>query len=468
MGLLNKLVESIADDLWKTAILITQRSNRKTVGHRDAQTATRIFFTRSFYQEVSDTVDPRVNEYIHSVKTSSGRQTVDRKHAISRNERAGLVFPVGRVERIARSKHLRIHQRISSTCAVYITAVLEHVANTVILASQASMELSEKRILTPRHFLVGISDHPSLKCVVQNYNIINAGVVPSAHTAIEKPRRKRSQTGGNDEYDEPECEYNEEFEGGYDDEFEGGYDDEYDDGRNGAYETSGGYVYDGIQHDITKPGVIRLMRRAGVQRVGSGTYETSLSIIHGALEMLLKATTAMTVHKRLSTVRAREVEDAIAILNEVSQVEIFKTNLQGPCLSDMSVTKRNRSPKSKASASNEEDGLVEDAPKRHKRPAKPGAKALRDIRHYQETSELLLQPTGFSKAIRQTGNVDVPVGQERRYGSAALRLLQSIVENYLVGILQEANLAAAHAKRKTISEQDIWMVQRANQLAICA
>jgi len=425
-----------------------------------------MFFTRSFYHEVSESVDQRVGTYTHSVTTSAGRQTVGRKHAISRNERAGLIFPVGRVERIARSKHLRSHQRISSTCAVYVTAVLEYVANQVILASQASMEQSDKRVLTPRHFLVGISEHPQLKCLVQNYNIINAGVVPSALDAIEKPRRKRAQTGGNDEYDdEPDGEYDDDVpEGGYDDE----YDDdegEYDDEGDGEYEANGGY--NGIEHDITKPGVVRLMRRAGVQRVGKGTYEASLSIIHGALEMLLKATTAMTEHKRLSTVRAREVEDAIAILNEVSQVEIFKPNLQGPCLSDMSVTKRNRSPKSKASASNEEEGLVEDAPKRNKRKAKPGAKALRDIRYYQNTSDLLLQPTGFSKAIRQTGNVDVPVGLERRYGSAALRLLQSIVENYLVGILQEANRAAAHAKRKTILDRDIRMVQRANQLAIC-
>jgi len=435
MGLLNKLVESIADDVWKTAILITQKNNRKTVGSRDANTATTILFTRKLMAQFNPFVQERLGQY---VATSRG----EKSHPVTRSDRAQLLFSVGRVERLARAKHLRSHQRISSTCAVYVSSVLEFITKEIVKESEAVMQTTNKKILTPRHFLLGIANNVDLGCLVQNYNIINAGVIPT-HVA------SNGQSGGVATANVDE-----------DDDY--GYDD---DECNSVQQQHGG-AKDASPPNVTKAGIVRLMRRAGVERVGNmnaGTYETSLSIIDDALGLLLKATIAMLNHRGLKTIRVREVVDAIEILNELKQAEVFKINLQGNCLSDINVkhAKPNRSPRAKSQDAAEADLVADSAPKRK---SKPGVKARRDIKRYQNTVELLLQPTGFSRAIRYECDEH---NSDTRHSATALRFIQSIVENYLVGIFQDANKLAAHAKRKTLLVKDILLTQRSNGLGMC-
>jgi histone H3-like centromeric protein A len=225
---------------------------------------------------------------------------------------------------------------------------------------------------------------------------------------------------------------------------------------------------DKIRIDITRPGVVRLMRRAGVLRVGNDTYDASIDIIQHSLDTILKAVTALTLNKGLSTVRANEVDDAADILNAVKQTDVFKRYLQGPCIEDMSNKKKKpRSPKSQAGGGDDEGLELVDASKRRSR---PGQKTNRDIKKYQKTTELLLQPTGFCRIVRLIGGThEVKDGNDDyyRYRASALRLVQSIVENYLVGIFQEANKAAAHAKRVTLLEKDIRLTVGANELLQC-
>lgn len=452
MSLLNKLVESIADDIWKTAILITQKSNRKTVGTKDANTAIKILFTQNLFESVSPYVNEHLDSYVEDTPSEADGSRNGSKH-VSRSSRAMLTFPVGRVERIAREKHLRRNQRISNSCAVYISAVLEFVTNAIVYESEQIMNVNGQKVLTPRHFLFGVSNNSDLKCLVQNYNIINAGIVPtpplSASASTKSKKAKRQLGGDNDPLLHTQPPGTPQFVDS----------DDSEDDSDEVPQQDGGY--EDIREDITKPGVVRLMRRAGVLRVGGETYETTLSIIDDTLSVLLKATTALSTHKNLKTVRVTEVEDAIEILNLVRHSEVFKPNMQGQCLSDMSTngSVRNRSPKSK-SAADDESEMVE----ANKRKSKPGVKVKRDIKMYQKTTDLLLQRTGFARAVRiteQTLN-----GRDSsfatRYGATALRLLQSIVENYLVGIFQEANKAADHANRKTLQVKDIVLAQFAS------
>ena len=456
IGLLNKLVESIADDIWKTAILITQKNNRKTVGHRDASTAAVILVSRNLMQ----TFTPYVNKHLENYAVEARG---DKSHPVTRSDRAKLNFSVGRVERLARAKHLRSHQRISNTCAVYVSTILEFITGEIIKEAEVVMQTTSKRILTARHFLLGISNNADLKCLVQSYNIINAGVVPDQLPVPRKARKSKTQSGGLVQPDEDSsCS-----------------EDDYSSDSDGHQQHGG----DEYPPNITKAGIVRLMRRAGVERVGNmhnvsddgamTTYETSLSIVNDTLGLLLKATIAMLNHKKLKTIRVREVEDAIEILNSLKQSDVFKINLQGNCLSDINVkhTKHNRSPKSKSQNADGQvddepaDDLVADGAPKRKYKSKPGVKARRDIRRYQNTVELLLQPTGFARAIRSECDDHNP---DTRHSATALRFIQSIVENYLVGIFQDAKKLAVHANRKTLLAKDIVLTQRSSGIGSCA
>lgn len=51
-------------------------------------------------------------------------------------------------------------------------------------------------------------------------------------------------------------------------------------------------------------------------------------------------------------------------------------------------------------------------------------------------------------------------GNEFRWASEALEAIQTSAEAYLVGLFEDANLCAIHAKRVTIMIKDLYLARR--------
>ena len=78
--------------------------------------------------------------------------------------------------------------------------------------------------------------------------------------------------------------------------------------------------------------------------------------------------------------------------------------------------------------------------------------ALREIRRYQRSTDLLIRKLPFARLVReitQTYN-STPAEGEKRWQVEALMALQEAAEYYLVHLFEDANLCAIHAKRVTI------------------
>ena len=88
---------------------------------------------------------------------------------------------------------------------------------------------------------------------------------------------------------------------------------------------------------------------------------------------------------------------------------------------------------------------------------RPGTVALREIRKYQRSTELLIRKLPFQRLVRE---VTCGYHVDLRFQSAALMALQEAAEAYLVGIFEHANLCAIHAKRVTIMPKDIMLARR--------
>ncbi|PAV87415.1 hypothetical protein WR25_14220 [Diploscapter pachys] len=126
-----------------------------------------------------------------------------------------------------------------------------------------------------------------------------------------------------------------------------------------------------------------------------------------------------------------------------------------PTSSGSSATNRNRVQLS--TKRNLHKGNKQPLPPIKKKALPKGVLALREIRKFQKSTELLIPRAPFYKVVR---DITTKFGTDLRFQGLALQCLHEAAESYLVGLFEEANLCAIHARRVTIMPKDIELVRR--------
>ena len=88
---------------------------------------------------------------------------------------------------------------------------------------------------------------------------------------------------------------------------------------------------------------------------------------------------------------------------------------------------------------------------------RPGTVALREIRRYQKSTELLIRKLPFQRLVREIAQ---DLKTDLRFQSSTVMALQEASEAYLVGLFEDTNLCAIHAKRLTFTPKDIQLARR--------
>merc|ERR1711962_1496742 len=88
---------------------------------------------------------------------------------------------------------------------------------------------------------------------------------------------------------------------------------------------------------------------------------------------------------------------------------------------------------------------------------RPGTVALLEIRRYQKSTELLIRKLPFQRLVSEIAQ---DFKTDLRFQSSAVMALQEACEAYLVGLMEDTNLCAIHAKRVTIMPRDIQLARR--------
>ena len=98
---------------------------------------------------------------------------------------------------------------------------------------------------------------------------------------------------------------------------------------------------------------------------------------------------------------------------------------------------------------------------------RPSLVALREIRRYQLSTENLIKRTPFQRLIREISqeyriqpNGPGTPSVQVRFQSTAIAALQEAAENYIVGLFEDVNLLAIHARQVTIMPRDIRLALR--------
>lgn len=88
---------------------------------------------------------------------------------------------------------------------------------------------------------------------------------------------------------------------------------------------------------------------------------------------------------------------------------------------------------------------------------RPGTVALREIRKYQKSTNMLIRKLPFQRLVREIAQ---DFKEDLRFQASSIMALQEAAEAYLVGLFEDANLCAIHTKRVTIMPKDIRLSRR--------
>merc|ERR1712091_137545 len=88
---------------------------------------------------------------------------------------------------------------------------------------------------------------------------------------------------------------------------------------------------------------------------------------------------------------------------------------------------------------------------------RPGTVALREIRRFQKSTELLIRKLPFQRLVREIAS---EFKNDLRFQSSAVLALREAAEAYMVGLFEDTNLCAIHAKRVTIMPKDMQLARR--------
>ena len=91
---------------------------------------------------------------------------------------------------------------------------------------------------------------------------------------------------------------------------------------------------------------------------------------------------------------------------------------------------------------------------------RPGTVALREIRRYQKSTDLLIRKAPFCRLTKEIMLGLDKKNTDKRMAGTAILAIQEAAESYLVGLNEDTNLCAIHAKRVTNMPKDMQLARR--------
>ncbi|XP_034009223.1 uncharacterized protein LOC117500407 [Trematomus bernacchii] len=209
---------------------------------------------------------------------------------------------------------------------------------------------------------------------------------------------------------------------------------------------------DNIQ-GITKPAIRRLARRGGVKRISGLIYEETRGVLKVFLENVIRDAVTYTEHAKRKTVTAMDVVYALKRQGRTlygldpveSSLRVYLLTMARTKQTARKSTGGKAPRKQLATKAARKSAPATGGVKKPHR-YRPGTVALREIRRYQKSTELLIRKLPFQRLVREIAQ---DFKTDLRFQSSAVMALQESSEAYLVGLFEDTNLCAIHAKRPT-------------------
>ncbi|KFW02617.1 Histone H2A type 2-B, partial [Fulmarus glacialis] len=124
---------------------------------------------------------------------SEGGEAKGKKSRTSRSSRAGLLFPVSRVDRQLRRG--RFAERVGARAPVYLAAVLQWVTHKTMDAAVRISKKSKQQRISPSHMQAAVQNSSVLKQLLQGGVPRRRGrAVPQSQRVASPSKRKTTES----------------------------------------------------------------------------------------------------------------------------------------------------------------------------------------------------------------------------------------------------------------------------------
>ncbi|XP_063785865.1 uncharacterized protein LOC134934338 [Pseudophryne corroboree] len=213
---------------------------------------------------------------------------------------------------------------------------------------------------------------------------------------------------------------------------------------------------DNIQ-GITKPAIRRLARRGGVKRISGLIYEETRGVLKVFLENVIRDAVTYTEHAKRKTVTAMDVVYALKRQGRTlygfgetlaaAPVHFILASFYYSSVEYRKMARTKQTARKSTGGKAPRKQLATKAARKSapatggvKKPHRyrPGTVALREIRRYQKSTELLIRKLPFQRLVREIAQ---DFKTDLRFQSSAVMALQEASEANLVGLFEDTNLA---------------------------
>lgn len=316
------------------------------------------------------------------------------KKNFAKEKYAGLQFKISATYALVQ-KNINKGSSVFEDAVVFLTAAIEQIA-AELLDLSGNVVTGNKRIqMTPRDVFLAVRNDDELNKIFRGF-MLGTGVVPNIDHKLKggAPNRKIAK--------------------------------------------------DNIL-GITKPGLQRLMRKAGVKYISGLIYEESRSILMRFIEKIVHNSIIIAERKSHTTIMYEDGIEALNLLNISVYSAKGYPGTMAPCKGSHKISKLF-------------PNQTNDTTRRHR----PKTNLLRIIQKYQKTSCTLLPHVSVERLIRE-------IGQEysktiTRYEINYMWLIHATIEDYMVKLYQNAMLLALHCDRLTLMPKDIHLARKIQDL----
>jgi histone H3 len=166
---------------------------------------------------------------------------------------------------------------------------------------------------------------------------------------------------------------------------------------------------------------------------------------------------------RKSTSAIKTYQDSSSGSSQSANSESSQDVFQGASVANQIPVNQKQTARKRSGGFPQPKRLASPKPKKAKKSEKkpqryrPGQLALKEIRRYQRSTELLIRLAPFQRLVREIAQT---YHRDLRFTASALAVFQEAAESYLVGLFEDTNLCSIHAKRVTIMPRDIQLARR--------